>query len=132
MAITWKYVKPLKHPNAIEAMCNNRGIHIPAKTINALKTHNGGRPADKSFDTVCETDYVFSSLYSFNQDDPNSIIKNLDLYIERGLFPIGIEAGGNAVCLELESNRLVLVNHENEKREPIILESNAELFSELA
>lgn len=131
MAISWKYVKPLKDSNAIETICKERSVRIPAKTAKALRINNGGRPSSKHFDTVRETDYVLSSLYSFNSDDPNSIIGNLDLYFGRGLFPIGIEAGGNAVCLELESNRLILAKHESGDNEPIVLESNTELFSQL-
>ena len=131
MTIIWKYVKPLKDPDVIEDICRDRNIRIPAKIINALKSNNGGRPSIKSFDTVRESDYVLSSLYSFNQDDPNSVLRNLDLFIGLGLFPIGIEAGGNSVCLDLESKRLVLANHENGEKEPIALDSNTDLFSEL-
>lgn len=129
MAITWKYVKPLKENNLIDGLSGDVAAKLPDKLMACLKKNNGGRPSPKSFDTTMAKGYVFSSLYSFNDDDVNSVSDMLDDLIRVHLFPVGIESGGNSICYHLGKSKMVLLNHETGKTEDILRLSNEPLFS---
>ena len=131
MQITWKYVKPLRANNLLDGLPDDIASKLPSKLTACLKDHNGGRPSSKSFDTTMEKGYVFSSLYSFNDDDTNSVSDIFEDFTHVHLFPIGIESGGNSICYHLEKSKLVLFNHETGKTEDVIHESNEPLFNSL-
>ena len=129
MQITWKYVKPLRANNLLDGLSDDIASKLPSKLTACLKEQNGGRPSSKSFDTTMAKGYVLSSLYSFNDDDANSVSDIFEDFIHVHLFPIGIESGGNSICYHLGKSKLVLLNHETGKTEDVVLESNEPLFS---
>lgn len=131
MAITWKYVKPLKDENAIGEACRQCGINAPAHLLACMGAHNGGRPSDKTFATTQSDGYVFNSLYSYNTEDANSVAGVFKSFVGVHLLPVGIEASGNVICYNTVKKRLVLFNHETGKTEDILVDSNPGLFSEL-
>ena len=131
MQITWKYVKPLKANSLFDQLSGDIVVKLPDMLMACLKKNNGGRPSSKSFDTTMAKGYVFSSLYSFNDDDVNSVSDMLDDLISVHLFPVGIESGGNSICYHLGKGKMVLLNHETGKTEDVLLGSNEMLFSSL-
>lgn len=130
MAINWKYVKPLKDKNSIASFCAKNGVEIPADLMQYLAEHNSGRPSICEFDTNIGKGYIFNSLFSYNEEDVNRIFPTYEaLFEDTNLYPIAIEAGGNIVCLNLDTQILVLWNHETDEIEQIDISSNPELFA---
>lgn len=130
--IEWKYVKKLRESDEVDKALRNFGVKLPEALKVALAKYNGGRPDEKSFDTEKQKGYVFNSLYSYNAGDANQLVINVaaDL-IKKGMYPVGIEAAGNAICFNTRSVSLVLFNHEENEQEKILISSNRPLFESL-
>lgn len=132
MSITWKYVKPLKHDEAVRTFLRQYKVSLPEHMISFLESCNSGRPSCPSFDTSKQDGCVFNSLYSYNTGDANDIAKTYEqVFFGSNLYPIAIEAAGNVVCFDLVKHKLVLWNHESDEVELIDTNSNQELFDEI-
>ena len=132
MTITWKYVKPLRHANAVENFLLHHKVRLPRETIAFLASHNGGRPSSPAFDTRVHDGFVFNSLYSYNEGDVNYIVKTYEYgFADTNLYPVALEAAGNIICFDLTTRKLVLWNHETDDLEEIDVNSNNELFESM-
>lgn len=120
--IVWKYVKPLKNLATAKDFWNTHKVQLSPSLEQCLISNNGGRPSVFLFDTNVRKEYVFQSLFSYNIDDKCNIYSVYPGEFENThLFPIGLEAAGNIVCFEMNTERYVLWNHENGKSEEILL-----------
>lgn len=130
MKLEWKYVKPLKKADSLQMFCRKQKIILPDKLMGFLESNNGGRPSKPVFNTDKGVGYVFNSLYSYNEGDANSIFdKYASAFVAPELFPLGLEASGNPICIDLKTGLLVLVNREAGDVETIDYRSNPELFN---
>ncbi len=121
MSIQWKYVKPLKDTAAVKAFLSRKGINLPMNLIALMEINNGGRPSEKDFKTTSGKEYVFKSLYSYNEGDKDSIYGIIDaLSAWKSLYPIGSDAAGNIVCYNIVTGRYELYIHETDSTEEII------------
>ena len=100
MEITWKYVKPIKDRNAIEAFESNHRITIPEDLKEIMFRYNGGRPSKKYFDTESGRKHEFKSLLSFNADDaePIEVCTQLDSQYDN-MIPFASDPADNLFCL---------------------------------
>lgn len=120
--IVWKYVKPLNNAIVAKDFWREHAIQLPASLEQCLINNNGGRPSVFLFDTNVGKEYVFQSLFSYNIEDKCNIYNVYPgEFKNTSLFPIGLEAAGNIVCYEINSNKYVLWNHENGGSENILL-----------
>lgn len=118
--MNWKYVKPLKNKSAVQTFMKKYDLELPDEAVFVMETYNGGRPANKEIVTETGRVYVFKSMLSYNEDDPETIY---NLYPERfsgmDLFPLGSDSAGNFICFDLTEKRYVLLNHETDEKETI-------------
>ena len=120
--LTWKYIKPLKCDGAVTDFLRAHNISLPESLLSCIITNNGGRPSKKRFDTTLGKDYVFKSLLSYNEDDLDCIYKFFPTLFEGShLYPIGTDAAGNFICYDTSNQNYVLLNHETNTQEQIIL-----------
>ncbi|WP_296689498.1 SMI1/KNR4 family protein [Treponema sp. UBA6852] len=111
--ITWKYVKPLKNTNAIEAFEKEHSVSFPLDLREILSKYNGGRPSLKYFDTKTEKDKEFKTLLSFNKEDIETIYKHYPLdSSDDKIVPFASDPAGNYFVIK--DGKVCLWNHEND------------------
>ncbi len=121
MSIQWKYVKPLHNAVAVKAFLTKKGIKLPMSLVALMESNNGGRPSEKDFKTASGKEYVFKSLYSYNEGDKDAVYGIIDaLSAWKSLYPIGSDAAGNIVCYNTITGKYELYNHEADSTEEII------------
>ncbi|MDR2599314.1 MAG: SMI1/KNR4 family protein [Oscillospiraceae bacterium] len=118
--LTWKYVKPLKKANAIEAFESANGIKLPADIVSCVQQNNGGRSDKKIFNTQLSSGRVFKTLLSFNEDDIETVHSAVGILKEEGqsLVPLASDPGGNYICYD-PVDGIVLWLHETNSVEKI-------------
>lgn len=111
--ITWKYVKPLKNLNAIDAFEKEHSITFPSDLKEILLKNNGGRPSLKYYDTKTEKDKEFKTLLSFNEEDIETIYKHYPLdSSDETLTPFASDPAGNYFVIK--DRKICLWNHESD------------------
>lgn len=119
--LTWKYVKPLKNPDAVTQFLKENSIILPSGLISCIVQNNGGHPSSKLFNTDKRKEYVFKSLLSYNTEDSDNIYTVYPkLFENTSLYPIGIDASGNFVCFDYSEQKYILFNHETASKEKIL------------
>lgn len=116
---TWKYVKTLQNEDSVEDFLQQHGVNLPQKLVDCIKENNGGRPSPNVFDTDKSRERVFKSLLSYNPDDRETIFSVYpQLFRGTHLYPIGTDAAGNFICLDLQNgDQLILWEHESGRKE---------------
>jgi hypothetical protein len=120
MNLDWKYVKPLKNPEAVQHFELKNAIRIPDSLKKFILEFNGGRPSLSSFDTDINKERVFKTLLSYNEDDIENIYKVIDMFKIGNvlkLLPFASDPFGNYICIDFHQNSIVFWNHETEKTE---------------
>ncbi len=113
MEISWKYIRPLKHADAIERFEEENKVKFPEELRECIFKYNSGRPDRKSFDTDQEEGRVISSLLSFNAEDPENIYELFSGFEGNNSFiPFAIDPFGNLICFSIENNAIMLWLHE--------------------
>lgn len=121
MSISWKYVKPLKEGSKVKEYVRKNRLDLPDDLIHLLESNNGGRPSDKTIQTDAGMEYVFKNLFSFNEEDIETIYKIYPVVLgDTSLFPFGSDSAGNLTCYDMESGKYVLYNHETGNAELIV------------
>lgn len=119
-SLSWKYVKPIKEPEAVHNFLNKYKIVLPEELIQCITENNGGRPSQKLFDTDKGKEYVFKSLLSYNEEDTECIYKVFpELFYGTALYPIGTDASGNFICFDIAEQKYALLKHETNAKEYI-------------
>lgn len=78
--------------------------------------NNGGRPNEKIFDTNKAKGYELKSFLSFNKEDRETIWKVSDWNKEElsnKYIPFAIDNFGNLICFDINTDKIVFINHEN-------------------
>ena len=111
--ITWKYVKELKNPAAIDEFENNNNFSFPSDLKQILTTYNGGRPSSKYYDLDDEKDKEFKTLLSFNKSDIENIYKCFPLdSSKKSLIPFASDPAGNYFVIK--NGKICFWNHETD------------------
>lgn len=112
-SITWKYVKPLQNKKAVTDYLAAVGVELPSSLVSMLTLYNGGRPSLKDFRTVDGQEYVFKSLLSYNENDPETVYHVYpEIFQGTQLYPIGSDPAGNFICYDMNKKYYCLWNHE--------------------
>ena len=110
---SWKYVKPLLDPHAIEKFEQTHGIIFPDDLKEIMKKNNGGRPPLKYYDLASEKNKEFKTLLSFNKSDIENIFKFYPLDSkDQTIIPFASDPAGNFFVLK--NNKIYLWNHESD------------------
>ena len=120
--LTWKYVKTLKDPDVVNKFLRKYDIVLPQTLLDCIVQNNGGRPSKKDFTTDKGREYVFKSLLSYNIEDAECIYDVYpSLFKATSLYPIGTDASGNFICYDWNTQKYVLLKHETNTIENIVL-----------
>ena len=114
--ITWKYVKPLVDPTAIERFESDHAVQFPLDLKEVLKAYNGGRPSLKYYDLGEIKDKEFKTLLSFNESDSETIykaFKKIESNVHQTMIPFASDSAGNFFVVE--SDGICLWLHEIDK-----------------
>lgn len=132
----WKYVEPLKNPQAVKVFLKKQGLDLPQDVVSFIVQYNAGRPKINRFDTNKSKECVFDGIFSYNEDDIENIysvyVGELKETLKKAkLFPIGLEPGGDLICVDLgDRNRLKLYRLESGDAE-LVAESVEALINKL-
>lgn len=98
--LTWKYVKPLQNPSAIEEFETKYNVSFPSDLKSILKEYNNGRPSLKIFDSETSKEHEFKKLLSFNLADAENIYDFIDTDRKtKGFVPFANDPAGNLIGL---------------------------------
>lgn len=98
--LTWKYVKPLQNPMAIEEFEAKYNVSFPSDLKEIIKAYNNGRPSLKIFDSESTKEHEFKKLLSFNSEDIENIYSFVDIKSEvKGFLPFANDPAGNLIGL---------------------------------
>ena len=114
--ITWKYVKPLVDPKAIERFESAHAVQFPKDLKEVFKAYNGGRPLLKYYDLGEIKDKEFKTLLSFNEADRETIykaFKKIESDDHRMMIPFASDSAGNFFVVQ--SDGIYLWLHEIDK-----------------
>ena len=126
--LTWKYVKPLSNPTAIDEFEKAHGVVFPGDLKKVLVANNGGRPSLRYYDLPKEKDKEFKALLSFNIDDRETIYKRYPVdSADKSLLPFASDSAGNLFVVK--DGGIWLWNHEVDS--PIFLASDFAAFTDL-
>lgn len=121
-SLEWKYVKKLNNQQSVKNFLKKYNVELPKSLISSIEKNNGGRPSKKIFDTNDSKEYVFKALLSYNENDAENIYAVYpDLFVGTDLYPIGTDSSGNFICFNLKQHDYVLLNHETNNVEKIIM-----------
>ena len=107
-----------------------------ARTADFIVKHNAGRPVVNRFDTDKRKECVFDGLFSYNKKDAENIYGIYEgelkkLLKKAGLFPIGMEPGGDLICVDIKKDgEICMFGMENGEVE-FIAESISEMMNKL-
>jgi len=111
--LTWKYVKPLSNPTAIDEFEKAHGVVFPDDLKEILVANNGGRPSLRYYDLPKDKDKEFKTLLSFNMDDIETIYKRYPVdSADKSLLPFASDPAGNLFVIK--DCGIWLWNHEND------------------
>ncbi len=116
----WKYVKPLCSEELIaeyEALVSYR---LPEAFKECVRQYNGGRPANRSFDTDKSQERSLKSFLSFNKGDRETVWKTADCMSKRTLqlyVPFASDNFGNLICFDKQNDSVVFLDHESRGKE---------------
>ena len=111
--ITWKYVKPLENPIAVDEFERLHGVTFPDDLKCALVANNGGRPSLRYYDLPNDKDKEFKTLLSFNVEDKETIYKRYPIDSEdKSLLPFASDSAGNLFVIK--EGGIWLWKHEND------------------
>lgn len=128
--IKWKYVKPIIDEDNVLNFLLQHGVNLPQQILDCIIENNGGRPSSTVFNTNKSKERVFKSLLSYNSEDRENIY-SVYPHMFRGteLYPIGTDAAGNFICIDLQNdNTLILWEHESRRKE-LIDQSEFNIFA---
>lgn len=111
--MTWKYVKPLKQPNAVADFENRAGVSLPEDLKECILRCNGGRPSSRFYDIKGSRNKEFKSLLSYNVDDLETVYKRYPVESRyKNLVPFASDPAGN--LLVLKDGEVCFWNHEKD------------------
>jgi len=112
--MNWKYIKPLKSFDYISEFENKFNYVFPDDFKNCIKLYNGGRPADKVFDTIAEKEREIKALLSFNHDDRETIwlVNQRNDEFTSKYVAFAIDSAGDLICFDKTDNSVVFIDHE--------------------
>ena len=118
MAITWKYVSPLKDGSEVDVLELKYCYMLPEDLKECIVKNNAGVPSLSTFDLGENKEMVFGGLLSFNEGDVDSIYDYISLFESddgKGLkmFPFALDPAGNFFCIE--NGKVVFYDHEMDK-----------------
>ena len=118
MAITWKYVSPLKDSSEVDVLELKYCYMLPEDLKECIVKNNAGVPSLSTFDLGENKEMVFGGLLSFNEGDVDSIYDYISLFETddgKGLkmFPFALDPAGNFFCIE--NGKVVFYDHEMDK-----------------
>lgn len=118
MAITWKYVSPLKDSSEVDVLELKYCYMLPEDLKECIVKNNAGVPSSSTFDLGENKEMVFGGLLSFNEGDVDSIYDYISLFETddgKGLkmFPFALDPAGNFFCIE--NGKVVFYDHEMDK-----------------
>ncbi len=112
----WKYVKTLKSEDLIYEFERLVKYSFSDSFRKCIIENNGGRPSKKAFDTDKAKERELKSFLSFNKEDRETVWKifewNKDELTNK-YVPFAIDNFGNIICFEVNTNKVVFINHEN-------------------
>ena len=125
----WSFVKELRDPNAVREFAAGHGYSLPPCVRAFLETRNAGYPPQDEFDTDVNSGRQFKCLFTYNEEDPESIFKYWPA-VERSKsdYPIGTDCCGNVVYYDIARDAYILIDHVTNRIENVIASSNPELF----
>lgn len=98
--LSWKYVKPLQNPNAVEEFETEHNVSFPEDLKEVIKKYNNGRPSLKIFDSESGKEHEFKKLLSFNVYDVENIYSFIDTdRQEKNFIPFANDPAGNLIGL---------------------------------
>ena len=118
MAITWKYVSPLKDSSEVDVLELKYCYMLPEDLKECIVKNNAGVPSLSTLDLGENKEMVFGGLLSFNEGDVDSIYDYISLFETddgKGLkmFPFALDPAGNFFCIE--NGKVVFYDHEMDK-----------------
>lgn len=131
--MNWNYVQPLVNDNLINKYEKEINYTFPFDFKECVKQNNGGFPEYRIF----FENLVFGKLLSFNKEDKlniwsykdwNDDWKTLSNNKIDNYVAFAIDAFGNFICFDKNTNEIVLIDHESTTFSPIKI---ANTFSEL-
>ena len=132
----WKYIEPLEKANSVEIFMKDHELALPKEVVSFIVKHNAGRPVVNRFDTDKRKECVFDGLFSYNEKDAENIYgiykgELKKLLKKAGLFPIGMEPGGDLICVDIKKDgEICMFGMENGEVE-FIAESISEMMNKL-
>ena len=118
----WKYVKHLKSRKNIEDFEQLVGYSFPPEFRKQVIEHNGGRPANRIFNTNKRKIYALKSFLSFNHEDLETVWKIREWSKEiltDEYVAFAIDNFGNLICFDKSDDSVVFANHEDSSVEKI-------------
>ena len=116
----WKYVKPLKSEDLISEYEALVGYQLPEAFKECVRQYNGGRPANRTFDTDKSQERSLKSFLSFNREDRETVWKTVDCMSKKTVqsyAPFAIDNFGNLICFDKQNDSVVFLDHESRKTE---------------
>ncbi|MFB6468425.1 SMI1/KNR4 family protein [Cytobacillus sp. Hz8] len=117
--LEWEYADSKVSEDEIKEIGLQFGFHLPTDYIDCVKINGGASVFPEEFN-VGEKERCFGTLFSFNEDSSENIVKNYEIYIDtlpKYVFPIADDPAGNLICFDYknhENNPIVVFwEHEN-------------------
>ncbi len=126
--LEWEYADAEVSETKINDIGLQLGFQLPQEYIDCVKINGGASVLPEEFD-VGDVERCFGSLFSFDEESSEYIVKKYEIYkptIPRKIFPIANDPAGNLICFDYkdhEENPIVVFwEHENAAEKKMLIE----------
>ncbi|SDC84856.1 SMI1 / KNR4 family (SUKH-1) [Terribacillus halophilus] len=116
--LEWEYADSEIPESIIKQIGLQLGFNLPQDYIECVKINGGASVFPEEF-SVGKVERCFGSLFSFDKESSEYIVKKYDIYsifLPRAVLPIANDPAGNLICLDYNDNESPIVvywEHEN-------------------
>jgi hypothetical protein len=117
--LEWEYADSEVSEAKIKEIGLQLGLQFPQDYIDCVKINGGASVLPEEFN-VGNVERCFGSLFSFDEESSEYIIKKYEIYkpfLPQKVFPIANDPAGNLICLDYKDNTespiVVFWEHEN-------------------
>lgn len=116
--LEWEYADSEVPESRIKQIGLQLGFNLPQDYMECVKINGGASVFPEQF-SVGKVERCFGSLFSFDKESSEYIVKKYDIYstfLPRTVLPIANDPAGNLICLDYNDNESPIVvfwEHEN-------------------
>ncbi|WP_273834209.1 SMI1/KNR4 family protein [Guptibacillus sedimenti] len=117
--LEWEYADTVVSETKVKEVGLQLGFQLPHDYIECVKQFGGASVFPEEFN-VEGVERCFGSLFSFDENSSEHIIKNYNIYktsIPKNVLPIADDPAGNLICLDYKDSthtpKVVFWEHEN-------------------